>query len=154
TFTANAILNLHLATGHILREGSGPFSLTGQPNAMGGRDVGYLSHLLPGNRTIADPAHRREIEALWGLPDAAIAATPGYAATAMFEALARGALRAIWIVGTNPAATMPDLARVRRALARAELVIVQDAYHPTETTAYAHLLLPAAVSLEQEGTFT
>jgi ferredoxin-nitrate reductase len=101
-----------------------------------------------------DASHRREIEALWGLPEGAIAPRPGYDATAMFEALDRGALRAIWIIGTNPAATLPDLARVRRALTRAELVIVQDAYHPTETNAYAHVLLPAAVNVEQEGTFT
>ena len=154
TVTSCAIINLHLATGHIQRPGSGPFSLTGQPNAMGGRDAGYLSHLLPGSRTLASAAHRREIEALWGLPEGTILAAPGHDTRAMFEALERGELKALWILGTNPAASLPDLSRVRSALRAAELVIVQDAYFPTETTAHAHVVLPAAVNLEQHGTFT
>ncbi len=153
TFTNNAIINLHLATGRIGKPGAGPFSLTGQPNAMGGRDVGYMSHLLPGQRRIADSEHRRQMEQFWGLRPGTIHDEPGYDAVAMFDALDCGVLKAIWIVGTNPAASMPNLPRIRRALERAELVIVQDAYFPTETTRFAHVLLPAAVNLEQSGTF-
>ena len=153
TFTSNAIINLHLATGRIGRPGCGPFSLTGQPNAMGGRDCGYMSHTLPGYRLVADEQHRRQMEQLWGLTPGTLHDRPGHDAVAMFDALGRGELRAIWIIGSNPAATMPNLEKVRRALARAELVIVQDAYHPTETSSFAHVVLPAAVNLEQEGTF-
>ena len=153
TFCSNAIINLHLATGQIGRPGCGPFSLTGQPNAMGGRDVGYMSHLLPGQRQIANPDHRRQIEQLWGLRPGAIHAHSGYDAVRLFDTLRSGEIRAVWIVGTNPAASMPNLPRVRAALESADLVIVQDAYRPTETTAYADVLLPAAVHFEQCGTF-
>jgi anaerobic selenocysteine-containing dehydrogenase len=153
TFTGNAIINLHLALGQIGKPGCGPFSLTGQPNAMGGRDVGYMAHLLPGQRQIANDEHRGQMERLWGLAPGAIHPHAGYDALAMFDALERGELKAIWIVGTNPAASMPNLPRVRGALERAELVIVQDAYDPTETGAFADVLLPAAVNLEQCGTF-
>lgn len=153
TFTTNAIINLHLALGQIGKSGCGPFSLTGQPNAMGGRDCGYMSHSLPGQRLISNPDHRRQMEQLWGLSLGRIDPNPGHEAVAMFEALERGELRAIWIIGSNPAASMPNLPKIREALKRAELVIVQDAYFPTETTEFAHLVLPAAVNLEQDGTF-
>lgn len=153
TFTTNAIINLHLATGRIGKPGCGPFSLTGQPNAMGGRDCGYMSHTLPGYRLVADAEHRRQMELLWGLPTDTIRPESGHDAVGMFEALDRGDLKAVWIIGTNPAATMPNLGRVRTALEKAELVIVQDAYHPTETTKFAHVILPAAVHFEQPGTF-
>jgi sulfite reductase (NADPH) flavoprotein alpha-component len=153
TFTGNAIINLHLALGQIGKPGCGPFSLTGQPNAMGGRDVGYMAHLLPGQRQIANDQHRSDIEKRWELAPGTIHPHPGYDAVAMFDALERGEIKAIWIVGTNPAASMPNLPRVRAALERAELVIVQDAYDPTETGAFADVLLPAAVNLEQCGTF-
>lgn len=154
TFTGNAIINLHLALGQIGKPGCGPFSLTGQPNAMGGRDVGYMAHLLPGQRQIANDAHRRQMEVLWGLAPGTIHPHAGYDAVALFDALARGEVKAVWIVGTNPAASMPNLPRVRAALEAAELVVVQDAYYPTETTRFADVLLPAAVNLEQCGTFT
>ncbi|MRG92291.1 molybdopterin-dependent oxidoreductase [Polyangium spumosum] len=154
TFTTNTIINLHLATGRIGKPGAGPFSLTGQPNAMGGRDMGYMSHGLPGQRKVLDEAHRAEVEALWGLPAGSIGEAPGHDAVAMFEAMERGEIRAIWIIGTNPAASMPNLPVVRRGLERAELVIVQDAFYPTETTRFAHVVLPGALNLEQEGTFT
>lgn len=153
TFSSNAIINLHLATGRIGKPGAGPFSLTGQPNAMGGRDVGYMSHLLPGQRSIANERDRDEMESFWGLPTGTILPDVGYDAVRMFEAMERGEIKAIWIIGSNPAASMPNLPRVRRALEQCELVIVQDAYYPTETTDFAHVLLPAAVNLEQEGTF-
>src|SRR5665213_248415 len=153
TYSTNAIINLHLATGQIGRPGCGPFSLTGQPNAMGGRDVGYMSHLLPGQRQIANPEHRHQMEQLWGLRPQTIHPHAGYDAVRMFDALEPGELKALWIVGTNPAASMPNLGHVRAALRKAELVIVQDAYYPTETTGFADILFPAAVNLEQAGTF-
>jgi anaerobic selenocysteine-containing dehydrogenase len=153
TFTSNAIINLHLATGQIGKPGSGPFSLTGQPNAMGGRDCGYMSHTLPGQRFVVDAKHRAQMERFWGVAPGAIRPEPGHDAVRMFKALASGELRAIWIIGTNPAASMPNLPEVRRALERAELVIVQDAYQPTETTRFAHVVLPAAVNFEQAGVF-
>ena len=153
TFTSNAIINLHLATGRIGRPGCGPFSLTGQPNAMGGRDCGYMSHTLPGYRFIANADHRRQMEQLWGLSAGSLVAEPGYDAVRMFDAMAEGEIKAIWIIGSNPAASMPNLPRIRTALEAAELVIVQDAYYPTETTRYAHIVLPAAVNFEQDGTF-
>ena len=153
TFTNNAIINLHLALGQIGRPGCGPFSLTGQPNAMGGRDVGYMSHLLPGQRKITDPTHRAWMEQFWGIAPGSISPKAGHDAVAMFDALDRGEIKAIWIVGTNPAGSMPNLGRIRSAFEKAELVIVQDAYMPTETTAFADVILPAAVNLEQSGTF-
>jgi anaerobic selenocysteine-containing dehydrogenase len=153
TFTINAIINLHLATGQIGKPGCGPFSLTGQPNAMGGRDCGYMSYALPGQRLIGDPDHRGQMERFWGLPSGHIRPQPGHDAVRIFDALGKGAIRAIWIIGTNPAASMPNLPKVREALKKAELVIVQDPYHPTETTQYAHVVLPAAVNFEQTGVF-
>ncbi|HEY7118393.1 MAG TPA: nitrate reductase [Tepidisphaeraceae bacterium] len=153
TFTSNAIINLHLASGRIGKVGAGPFSLTGQPNAMGGRDVGYMSHQLPGQRLVADAAHRAQVETFWGLPAGHLPRHAGYDALRIFDAAAHGEIKAIWVIGTNPAASLPNLRVVRAALEAAELVIVQDAYHPTETTRYAHVLLPAAVNLEQAGTF-
>jgi anaerobic selenocysteine-containing dehydrogenase len=153
TFASNAIINLHLATGQIGKPGCGPFSLTGQPNAMGGRDCGYMSHSLPGQRLIANPEHRAQMERFWGLPPGHLHPEPGHDAVRMFQALRDGELRAIWIIGTNPAASMPNLPVVREALRRAELVVVQDAYYPTETTQSAHVVLPAAVNFEQAGVF-
>ena len=149
-----AILNLHLATGQIGRPGAGPFSLTGQPNAMGGRESGGLAHLLPGYRRITDPVARELVERHWGVPAGRIAPTPGLSALEMFEALARGELRAIWILCTNPAASMPDLDMVEKALRQADLVVVQDAYDPTETTGFADVLLPAAQWPEKDGVMT
>ena len=156
TRTSRAIVNLCLATGHIGRPGSGPLSLTGQPNAMGGREVGGLAHMLPGYRKVASAEDRRELERLWALPPAAagISSVPGLPATDLFDALEDGRIRAVWICGTNPVVSMPDAARTRAALARAELVVVQDAYHPTETSALAHAVLPAAQWPEKQGTMT
>ena len=149
-----AIINLHLATGQIGRIGTGPVSLTGQPNAMGGRESGGLAHLLPGYRSVADPAAREVVERHWGLPAGAIAPAPGRSALEIFEGLAAGQVRGVWILCTNPAASMPDLDVVERALRQAELVIVQDAYHPTETSQFADLLLPAAQWPEKDGVMT
>jgi ferredoxin-nitrate reductase len=149
-----AIINLHLATGQIGRPGAGPFSLTGQPNAMGGRETGGLSHLLPGYRHISDPSARARVEDAWGLPADTISPQPGRAALEIFEGLAAGEVRAVWIICTNPAASMPDLDVVEKALRQADLVIVQDAYHPTETTRFADILLPAAQWPEKDGVMT
>src|SRR5207249_7338107 len=103
-----AIINLHLATGQIGRPGAGPFSLTGQPNAMGGRETGGLAHLLPGYRAIDDPAARAAVEAHWGIEPGTIQPRPGRAALEIFEGLTTGEVRAVWILCTNPAASMPD----------------------------------------------
>jgi anaerobic selenocysteine-containing dehydrogenase len=149
-----AILNLHLATGQIGRPGAGPFSLTGQPNAMGGRETGGLAHLLPGYRSVTDPAARAEVECHWGVAPGTIQPRPGRAALEIFEGLAAGEVRAVWILCTNPAASMPDTDLVERALRQADLVIVQDAYHPTETTRFADVLLPAAQWPEKDGVMT
>jgi len=146
------LINLHLATGQIGRPGAGPLSLTGQPNAMGGREVGALAHLLPGHRHVACPTDRADTARLWGVT--ALSATPGLAAVEMFQAAADGALKALWITCTNPAQSMPDQALVKRALERCEFVVVQDAYAHVETAAYADLLLPAASWGEKQGTVT
>ncbi len=152
TWHTNAICNLHLATGQIGRPGSGPFSLTGQPNAMGGREVGYMGHALPGQRVVASAEDRGVIERLWGVPPKTIRAEAGADAVAMFKKLHAGEIKALWVIGSNPAVTMPARNGVIAALEKAELVIVQDAYHPTETTRYADILLPGAVWAEAEGT--
>ena len=150
----NAINNLHLVTGKIGKPGCGPFSLTGQPNAMGGREVGGLSHMLPGYRSIENDAQRGAVEKFWRRPPGAISAQPGLPALEQFEALAAGKLKAIWIFCTNPAASAPDLDLIDKALRQAELVIVQDAYHPTATSRLAHVILPAAQWSEKEGVMT
>ena len=147
-----ALINLHLATGQIGKPGAGPFSLTGQPNAMGGREVGGLSNLLPAHRDMANPAHRAEVAAFWGVPD--VPAVPGKSALEMFQAVADGEIRALWIACTNPAQSIPDQALVRRALARAEFVVVQEAFSSTATCDFADLLLPATTWGEKEGTVT
>ena len=149
-----ALINLALATGNIGRRGAGPFSLTGQPNAMGGREAGGMAHTLPGHRLVANAAHRAEAEALWGVASGSISSKPGLTAVDMFEAIGRGEVRGVWIAATNPVASMPDGGRVKQALERAEIVVVQDAYEDTETAQYAHVLLPAAQWSERDGTMT
>ncbi|HXF65004.1 MAG TPA: nitrate reductase [Caldilineaceae bacterium] len=150
----HAILNLHLATGQLGKPGSGPFSLTGQPNAMGGREAGGLSHLLPGYRSVQNPVHRAEVARFWGVPADSISARPGLPAVELFEAAARGEVKAIWIMGTNPLVSMPNTDVVEAAMRRLKVVVVSDAYHPTDTTQYAHVLLPAAQWSEKEGIMT
>jgi assimilatory nitrate reductase catalytic subunit len=147
-----ALINLHLATAQIGKPGAGPFSLTGQPNAMGGREVGGLANLLSAHRDLANPEHRAEVAALWGIND--VPSKPGKTAVEMFEAAADGEIKALWIACTNPAQSMPDQATVRRALQRAEFVVVQEAYAHTATCAYADLLLPATTWGEKDGTVT
>ena len=147
----SALINLHLATGQIGRPGAGPFSLTGQPNAMGGRETGTLANLLPGHREADNAEHRAELARYWGvesLPGA------GLSAVELFEAVAEGRIRALWIACTNPAQSMPDQQRIHDALAACPFVVVQEAFAGTETCAYADLLLPAASWGEKEGTVT
>lgn len=147
-----ALINLHLATGQIGKPGAGPFSLTGQPNAMGGREVGGMATLLSGHRDLANPEHRAEIAQFWGIDS--VPDQPGASAVEMFNKLHDGSIKAIWIACTNPAHSMPDLSSVHDALAQAELVVVQDAFHDTDTTAFADVLLPATTWGEKEGTVT
>ena len=153
TAKSRAIINLCLATGNVGKPGAGPFSLTGQPNAMGGREVGGSSNLLPGYRTAENPEHRREVEKAWGLSEGSIPEAWGLTATEVFRALDEGSVKLLWVAATNPAASMPDLERARRAMRNAPFVVVVDAY-PTETTALADLILPAAQWGEKAGTVT
>ena len=147
-----ALINLHLATGQIGKPGAGPFSLTGQPNAMGGREVGGLANLLSAHRDLANAQHRAEVARLWGVAD--VPAAPGRTAVEMFQAAADGEIKALWIACTNPAQSLPDQATVRRALERAEFVVVQEAFATTATCAFADLLLPASSWGEKDGTVT
>lgn len=147
-----ALINLHLATAQIGKPGAAPFSLTGQPNAMGGREVGGLANLLSAHRDLANPQHRAEVAALWGVPD--VPQQPGKTAVEMFQAAADGEIRALWIACTNPAQSMPDQATVRRALQRCEFVVVQEAFSTTATCDFADLLLPASTWGEKQGTVT
>ncbi|MCD9015770.1 nitrate reductase [Parachryseolinea silvisoli] len=147
-----ALISLNLITGHIGKPGSGPFSLTGQPNAMGGREVGGLATMLAAHRSLQNPVHRREVADFWGVPG--ISEKPGYTATQMVEALERGELKAIWIMCTNPLVSLPDLRRVEKALGNARFVVVQDISRKSDTLSFADLVLPAAGHFEKEGTMT
>ncbi|MBD2256739.1 nitrate reductase [Pseudanabaena sp. FACHB-2040] len=149
-----SLINLHLMTGNLGKPGAGPFSLTGQPNAMGGREAGGLSHLLPGYRSVKDPTHRQAVEQVWQLPPGSIAAEPGLAAWEMMLALEQGQVGLFWIAATNPAVSMADLERTKAALRNSPFTVYQDAYYPTETAAFAHLLLPAAPWGERTGVMT
>jgi len=150
TDKVNAILNCHLATGRIGRAGMGPFSLTGQPNAMGGREVGGLANQLAAHM-LFDPKDVDRVRRFWNAP--AIARHPGRKAVDMFDAVAEGKIKAIWIAATNPADSMPRASKVREALEKCPLVIVADAW-PTDTTRLAHVVLPAASWGEKDGTVT
>ena len=154
TAVVQGLINLHLLTGQIGKEGAGPFSLTGQPNAMGGREAGGLAHLLPGYRLVANPEHRAEVEQAWQLPAGQIAAKPGLAAWQQVEAMERGDLDLWWVAATNPLVSMPDLDRVKQAMGNCPLVVVSEAYADSETSHYAHLLLPAAQWSEKAGAMT
>ncbi len=156
TLKNRALINLCLAAGQLGKPGCGPFSLTGQPNAMGGRESGGAAQTLPGYRLVQSEADRAEMTRRWDLPDdgPGISPRPGLTAVDLFHALEAGEVKAVWIVATNPVVSMPEAARARAALERAELVVVQDAYHPTETSTLAHAVLPAAAWLEKDGTMT
>ncbi|MCF4165227.1 molybdopterin-dependent oxidoreductase [Zavarzinia compransoris] len=152
TDKVNAIINCHLLTGRIGRPGMGPFSVTGQPNAMGGREVGGLAHQLAAHMDIADPAHRALVRGFWSAPT--IAARPGLKAVDLFDAVHDGRIKALWIMATNPAASLPRADFVTEALARCPFVAVSDVVRETDTTRHAHVLLPAAAWGEKEGTVT
>lgn len=147
-----ALISLNLLTGQIGKPGSGPFSLTGQPNAMGGREVGGLATMLAAHRKIENEAHRREVAAFWGVES--LSDKPGLTATQMIEALEQGSLKAIWIVCTNPLVSLPDSRRVEDALKNARFVVVQEISSKSDTLQFADVVLPAAGHFEKEGTMT
>ncbi|GAA3531290.1 hypothetical protein AFL01nite_17590 [Aeromicrobium flavum] len=151
TWNTNAICNLHLATGAICRTGSGPFSLTGQPNAMGGREMGYMGPGLPGQRSVVSADDRAFCEQAWGLPAGAIRSDVGRGTIDLFEQLAAGEVRAAWIICTNPVHSVANRSTVLAGLAAADVVVVQDAYAASETLAHADIALPAALWTESEG---
>jgi len=154
TAKVRTIINLHLMTGHIGKPGCGPFSLTGQPNAMGGRETGGLSHILPGYRSVKNAQDRAEIEEFWGVPAGRIPAHPGLTAWEMVTGLETGDVQFLWIAATNPAVSLPDLERTKAALRRSPFTVYQEAYYPTETADFAHLLLPSTQWGEKTGTMT
>ncbi|MEV6397415.1 molybdopterin-dependent oxidoreductase [Streptomyces sp. NPDC051907] len=152
TWNTNALINLHLATGAICRPGSGPFSLTGQPNAMGGREMGYMGPGLPGQRSVLVDEDRAFIEELWGLEPGAVRKDgSGKGTVEMFQRMAEGEIKACWIICTNPVASVANRKTVIEALEAAELVIAQDVFADTETNAYADVVLPGALWTETEG---
>lgn len=147
-----SLINLSLITGQIGKPGAGPFSLTGQPNAMGGREVGGLANLLPAHRELQNESHREEVRKFWG--GKPISSKPGYTATEMFEALHDGRLKAIWILCTNPITSLPNARFAEEALKKAKFVVVQEISNKPETLDYADVVLPAAAWTEKEGTMT
>ncbi|MGH2838523.1 MAG: molybdopterin oxidoreductase family protein, partial [Thermoleophilaceae bacterium] len=156
TLKNRALHNLCLLTGNFGRPGTGPLSLTGQPNAMGGRETGGLADLLPAYRSVTVAEDRAAMRKLWGLPAdmPGISPEPGVASTELADALHEGRVKAVWVVATNPVVSQPDAERFAAGLERAELVVCQDAYHPTETAALAHYALPAAGWPEKDGVMT
>ncbi|MCM2473005.1 nitrate reductase [Rhizobium sp. CG5] len=148
----NAIINCHLATGRIGRPGMGPFSLTGQPNAMGGRETGGLANMLAAHMALENPEHRERVKRFWQSP--VIADRPGLKAVEMFQAVADGRIKALWIMSTNPVVSMPDADAVKAAIAACPFVVVSDIMRDTDTTRLAHVLLPATGWGEKDGTVT
>jgi assimilatory nitrate reductase catalytic subunit len=152
TDKVNAILNCHLATGRIGQPGMGPFSVTGQPNAMGGREVGGMANMLACHLALENSAHRDAVQGFWASP--VIADKPGLKAVDMFRAVEDGRIKALWIICTNPAVSMPDADRVSKAIAACEFVVVSDIMATTDTTQLANVLLPATGWGEKDGTVT
>jgi nitrate reductase NapA len=153
TWVNNLVHNLHLLTGKICRPGNTPFSLTGQPSACGSvREVGALSHLLPAHRVVANPKHREEIAAIWGIDASRMSAKPGYHTVEMFRAAAKGDLKLLWVMCTNPGQSIPNL-NVYRAGMEKTFLVVSEAYHPTRTSELADVVLPAALWMEKEGIY-
>jgi len=149
----NLLHNLHLLTGKICRPGSTPFSLTGQPSACGSvREVGALSHLLPGHRAVANPKHREEIAKIWGISPERIAPKPGYHTMEMFKACVDGRMKALWVMCTNPAQSLPNATFYHPGLEKVFLVVAET-YHPTLTSRFADVVLPAALWCEKEGVY-
>ncbi|WP_317203272.1 molybdopterin-dependent oxidoreductase [Janthinobacterium sp.] len=152
TDKVNSIINCHLLTGRIGRAGMGPFSLTGQPNAMGGREVGGLANMLAAHMDLDNAAHRDAVQTFWDSPS--IAARPGPKAVELFRAIEEGKIKAVWIIATNPLVSMPDAHQVQRALEKCQMVVVSDITENTDTNAFAHVLLPALGWGEKDGTVT
>ena len=152
TDKVNAIINAHLATGRIGRPGMGPFSITGQPNAMGGREVGGLANMLAAHMDFAKPGHVELVERFWSAPQ--MATQPGLKAVELFEAVKAHKIKAIWIMATNPIVSMPDADQVKAALAECEFVVVSDCFKHIDTREFAHVLLPAQGWGEKNGTVT
>ncbi|GGY24828.1 bifunctional nitrate reductase/sulfite reductase flavoprotein subunit alpha [Streptomyces djakartensis] len=154
TWNTNALVNLHLATGAICRPGAGPFSLTGQPNAMGGREMGYMGPGLPGQRSVLVAEERAFTEELWELPPGTLRADGvGQGTVEMFRRMADGEIKACWIICTNPVASVAGRRTVIEGLEAAEFVVTQDVFADTETNAYADVVLPGAMWTEAEGVF-
>ncbi|MEU7604072.1 bifunctional nitrate reductase/sulfite reductase flavoprotein subunit alpha [Streptomyces sp. NPDC041003] len=151
TWNTNALVNLHLATGAICRPGSGPFSLTGQPNAMGGREMGYMGPGLPGQRSVLVAEERAFIEDLWGIEGGTLRTEVGRGTVEMFEQMAAGDIKACWIICTNPVASVANRKTVIAGLEAADLIITQDVFAETETNAYADVVLPATLWAESDG---
>ncbi|PQJ68688.1 nitrate reductase [Polaribacter butkevichii] len=147
-----SLLNLSLITGQVGKPGAGPFSLTGQPNAMGGREVGGMANLLAVHKDLGNEEHRREVAQFWGVDK--ISAKPGLTATELFDALESGKVKAVWIASTNPLVSMPNSHQIEKAMAKSKFVVVQEISHKADTLNYADLVLPAAAWLEKEGTMT
>ncbi|MGW8248898.1 MAG: molybdopterin-dependent oxidoreductase [Acidiferrobacterales bacterium] len=152
TDKVNAIINCHLLTGRIGRPGMGPFSITGQPNAMGGREVGGLSNQLAAHMQLDFPQHRELVQKFWESPR--IASEEGYKAVDLFSAIEQGKIKAIWIMATNPTVSLPDADRVRAALKKCEFVVVSDCVRKTDTNSFADVMLPAQSWGEKDGTVT
>ncbi|MFF9852313.1 molybdopterin-dependent oxidoreductase [Streptomyces litmocidini] len=151
TWNTNALVNLHLATGAICRPGAGPFSLTGQPNAMGGREMGYMGPGLPGQRSVLVDEERAFVERLWDVPEGSLRTEAGGGTIEMFERMAAGEIKACWIICTNPVASVANRKTVIAGLEAAELVVAQDVFAETETNAYADVVLPATLWAESDG---
>jgi len=152
TDKVNAIINCHLATGRIGRSGMGPFSITGQPNAMGGREVGGLATMLACHRDLDNAEHRSQVQRFWCSPH--IADKVGLTAVDMFKAVEQGTIKAIWIMATNPVDSLPEADQVARALEDCPLVIVSEVTHRSDTLSYANVVLPAQAFGEKDGTVT
>ena len=152
TDKVNSIINCHLIGGRIGQPGMGPFSITGQPNAMGGREVGGLANMLAAHMDLERADHRDVVQTFWESP--AMADKPGLKAVDLFKAIEDGNVKAVWVISTNPMVSMPDADQVRRALEKCELVVATDIMQDTDTNAYAHVLLPALGWGEKEGTVT
>ncbi|UMR31362.1 molybdopterin-dependent oxidoreductase [Massilia sp. MB5] len=152
TDKANSIINCHLLAGRIGKPGMGPFSITGQPNAMGGREVGGLANMLAAHLDIDKAAHREAVQTFWAAPR--IADKPGLKAVDLFQAIEAGRVKAVWIIATNPIVSLPDADQARRALQKCELVVASDIVRDTDTNAFAHVLLPALGWGEKDGTVT
>ncbi len=148
----NAIINCHLATGKIGKQGSGPFSITGQPNAMGGREVGGLANMLAAHMNIEDPQHRETVQTFWQSPT--ICTQSGAKAVDLFEQIEQGKIKALWVMATNPMVSMPNRNQIERALSKCELIVVSDCVADNDTLRFADIKLPATTWAEKNGTVT